>query len=131
MVEEVFSERAPRPVGPYSQAVRAGGFVFVSGQIPIDPEMGALVKGGIERQAEQALKNLREVLRAAGLTMRDVVKVTVYLANMEDFARFNEVYSRFFEKPYPARSVIEASRLPRNALVEIEAIARCREQRPG
>lgn len=120
---EVRTERAPRAVGPYSQAVRAGGFVFASGQIPLDPESGAVVGGDIAAQGRQALENLRAVLEVSGAGMKNVVKTTVFLRDMGDFARFNEVYAGYFTAPYPARSTVQVSGLPKDVLVEIEAVA--------
>jgi len=120
---EVRTERAPRAIGPYSQAVRAGGFVFASGQIPLDPESGAVVQGDIVAQGRQALENLRAVLEVSGAGMKNVVKTTVFLRDMGDFARFNEVYAVYFTAPYPARSAVQVSGLPRDVLVEIEAVA--------
>ena len=114
---------APGAIGPYSQAIEANGFVFVSGQIPLDPATGAFVPGGVEEQAEQSLKNLKAVLAGAGCTLGDVVKTTVFLQNMGDFAAMNAVYAEFFtEGNYPARSAVEVGALPKGALVEIETI---------
>ncbi|WP_293170981.1 RidA family protein [Oceanithermus sp.] len=121
-MQRVQTERAPAAIGPYSQAVRAGGWVFVSGQIPLTPA-GELVEGGIEAQTEQALRNLQAVLEAAGSGLDRVVQVSAFLASMDDFARFNEVYARFFSEPYPARAVIEAARLPKDVRVEVACIA--------
>ena len=123
MREIVATEAAPQAIGPYSQAIVIGDFVFTSGQIPIDPKTGAFVEGGIAEQTEQVLRNLAEVLRAAGTGLKGVVKTTVFLADMGDFAAMNEVYGRFFSSEPPARSTVEAARLPRDARVEIEAIA--------
>ena len=123
MREIVATEAAPQAIGPYSQAIRVGDFVFTSGQIPIDPKTGVFVEGGIAEQTEQVLRNLAEVLRAAGTSLDGVVKTTVFLADMGDFAAMNEVYGRFFSNEPPARSTVEAARLPRDARVEIEAIA--------
>ena len=123
MREIVATETAPQAIGPYSQAVIVGDFVFTSGQIPIDPQTGAFVEGGIAEQTERVLVNLAEVLRAAGTNLEGVVKTTVFLADMNDFAAMNEVYGRFFSSEPPARSTVEAARLPRDARVEIEAIA--------
>ncbi|HKS28152.1 MAG TPA: RidA family protein [Pyrinomonadaceae bacterium] len=123
MKEIIKTERAPNAIGPYSQAVRAGGFIFCSGQIPFDPETGQFVPGGIQEQTEQVLRNLMAVLEAAGSSMDRVVKTTVFLSNLNDFGAMNEVYARFFGEACPARSTIEASRLPRDARVEIELIA--------
>jgi 2-iminobutanoate/2-iminopropanoate deaminase len=115
---------APAAIGPYSQAVRAGDFVFASGQIPIDPRTGEFAPGGIAEQTEQVLRNLSAVLKAAGGGLEDVVKTTVFLADMNDFAAMNEVYGRYFsEGAPPARATVQAARLPRDARVEIEVIA--------
>lgn len=119
----IATDRAPRAIGPYSQAVRAGDLVFASGQIPIDPATGEFVAGGIAEQTEQVLRNLTAVFSAAGLGLSQVVKTTVFLANMDDFTAMNEVYGRFFGAEPPARATVEAARLPRDARVEIEAIA--------
>lgn len=119
----VSTDAAPRAIGPYSQAVQFGELVFSSGQIPLDPQTGQFVEGGIAEQTEQVLKNLSEVLRAAGVGLSDVVKTTVYLADMNDFAAMNEIYARHFQRDPPARSTVQAARLPRGALIEIEAIA--------
>ena len=119
----IATDRAPRAIGPYSQAVRTGDFVFASGQIPIDPATGEFVAGGIVEQTERVLLNLTAVFEAAGMTLANVIKTTVFLADMDDFAAMNEVYGRFFEKDPPARATVQAARLPRDARVEIEAIA--------
>lgn len=119
----VATEDAPRAIGPYSQAIEANGFVFTSGQIPTDPATGEFVAGGIAEQTEQVLKNLSEVLKAAGCGLEDVVKTTVFLADMADFAAMNETYGRYFTGDPPARSTVQAARLPRDARVEIDAIA--------
>jgi 2-iminobutanoate/2-iminopropanoate deaminase len=119
----IATDRAPRAIGPYSQAVRAGNLVFASGQIPIDPATGEFVPGGIAEQTEQVLRNLTAVFEAAGLGMDRVIKTTVFLANMDDFTTMNEVYGRFFGAAPPARATVQAARLPRDARVEIEAIA--------
>jgi 2-iminobutanoate/2-iminopropanoate deaminase len=116
---------APAAIGPYSQAVKINGFVFASGQIPIDPASGQFVEGGIKEQTEQVLKNLAAVLEAAGSSLNRVVKTTVFLADMNEFASMNEVYGTFFNDEPPARATVEAARLPRDARVEIEAIALC------
>ena len=125
----VSTDSAPQAIGPYSQAVQFGEWVFSSGQIPIDPLTGQFVEGGIAEQTEQVLKNLGEVLRAAGAGLQDVVKTTVYLADMGDFAAMNEVYGRFFPENPPARSTVQAARLPRDARVEIDVIAIKRDER--
>jgi 2-iminobutanoate/2-iminopropanoate deaminase len=119
----IATDRAPRAIGPYSQAVRAGNLVFASGQIPIDPATGEFVPGGIAEQTEQVLRNLTAVFAAAGVGMDQVIKTTVFLADMDDFTAMNEVYGRFFAEEPPARATVQAARLPRDAQVEIEAIA--------
>jgi 2-iminobutanoate/2-iminopropanoate deaminase len=119
----IATDRAPQAIGPYSQAVRAGNLVFASGQIPIDPATGEFVAGGIAEQTEQVLRNLTAVFEAAGLSLKQVVKTTVFLLDMNDFAVMNEVYGRFFGQQPPARATVQAARLPRDARVEIEAIA--------
>ena len=123
MREIVSTEAAPQAIGPYSQAIQIGNFVFTSGQIPTDPKTGAFVEGGIAEQTEQVLRNLAEVLRAAGTSLEAVVKTTVFLADMNDFAAMNEVYGRYFSSEPPARSTVQAARLPRDARVEIDVIA--------
>lgn len=123
MKEIISTEQAPRAIGPYSQAVRVGNLVFASGQIPIDPATGNFVAGGVAEQTEQVMKNLTAVLKAAGLGLGQIVKTTVFLADMEDFSAMNEVYARFFRENPPARATVQAARLPRDARVEIEAIA--------
>ena len=122
-VKSVKSDKAPAAIGPYSQAIKAGGFVFVSGQIPIDPQTGQFVAGGIAEQTERVLKNLAAVLEAAGSGLDRVVKTTVFLADMKEFAGMNEVYATFFSGPPPARATVAAAGLPRDARVEIEAVA--------
>lgn len=119
----ISTDGAPRAIGPYSQAIRAGDLVFASGQIPIDPVTGEFVPGGIAEQTEQVLRNLTAVFEAAGVSMQEVVKTTVFLVDMDDFAAMNEVYGRFFGSEPPARATVQAARLPRDARVEIEAIA--------
>jgi 2-iminobutanoate/2-iminopropanoate deaminase len=121
--EIIRTDGAPQAIGPYSQAIRAAGFVFASGQIPTDPATGQFVSGGVAEQTEQVLKNLSAVLEAAGSSLGRVVKTTVFLADMNDFAAMNEVYGRYFKEDAPARATVEAARLPRDARVEIEAIA--------
>src|SRR5215212_5746960 len=123
MREIIKTESAPAAIGPYSQAVRAGGFVFASGQIPLDPKTGEFVPGGIAEQTEQVMRNLSAVLEAAGIGLESVVKTTVFLADMNDFASMNEVYGRYFKENPPARATLQAARLPRDARVEIEAVA--------
>ena len=117
------SADAPKPIGPYSQGVVAGGFMFVSGQIPIDPKTNEMVEGGIEAQTEQVLKNLMAVLKEAKMGPENVVKTTVFLSDLKDFAKMNEVYARYLGKEPPARSTIQAAGLPRGVKVEIDVIA--------
>lgn len=119
----VTTSSAPAAIGPYSQAIASGDLVFCSGQLGLDPVSAALVEGGVEAQAERALRNLAAVLDAAGLTMDDVVKTTLFLANMDDFAVVNTVYAKFMPDPPPARSTFAVGALPKGGLVEIEAIA--------
>lgn len=123
MKEIISTENAPGAIGPYSQAIKAGGMIFCSGQIPIDPATGNFVSDVVSEQTEQILRNLSEVLAAAGASLNDVVKTTVFLADMNDFAEMNEVYGRFFSENKPARATVQAARLPRDAKVEIECIA--------
>ena len=123
MKQTVQTEQAPKAIGPYSQAIKANGFVFASGQIPIIPETGEFVAGGIAEQTEQVIKNLSRVLEAAGSGLDRVVKTTVFLADMEEFVAMNEIYGRYFSDKPPARATVEAAGLPRGARVEIEAIA--------
>jgi 2-iminobutanoate/2-iminopropanoate deaminase len=125
-VKEIIStENAPGAIGPYSQAVKTGNMVFVSGQIPIDPATGQFVSDEVAEQTEQVFKNLQAVLEASGSGLDKVVKTTVFLADMNDFAAMNEVYGKFFTSDYPARATVQAARLPRDARVEIECIAYC------
>jgi 2-iminobutanoate/2-iminopropanoate deaminase len=119
----IATEHAPQAIGPYSQAIVANGFVFASGQIPIDPATGQFVEGGIVEQTEQVLRNVSKLLEAAGTSLARVVKTTVFLADMNDFAAMNETYARFFDAEPPARSTVQAARLPRDARVEIEVVA--------
>lgn len=119
----VYTEKAPKAVGPYSQAINIKGLVYTSGQIPIDPGTGAIVTGSIELQTSQVLDNLKVVLEAAGSSLDRVVKTTVFIKDMNDFSRINEVYAKYFSQPYPARSCVEVARLPKDAGIEIEVIA--------
>ena len=123
MRQIVQTKQAPDAIGPYSQAVIANGLVFTSGQIPIDPATGQFVSGGIAEQTQQVLKNLTAVLEAAGTGLQQVVKTTVYLADMQDFTAMNEVYATVFGAEPPARSTVQAARLPKDALVEIDVVA--------
>ena len=122
-METVKTEKAPQAIGPYSQAVSANGFLFVSGQLPIDPATGQFPAGGIKEQTKQALTNAKAIVEAAGLSMSQVVKVTVFLADMNDFMGMNEVYASFFSAPFPARAAFQVARLPKDAQIEIELIA--------
>ena len=119
----ISTKQAPAAIGPYSQAIQVGNLVYTSGQIPIDPATGAFVEGGIKEQTRQSLTNVKAILEEAGLTMANVVKTTVFLADMADFADMNSVYAEFFSEPYPARSAVAVKTLPKGALVEIEVIA--------
>jgi 2-iminobutanoate/2-iminopropanoate deaminase len=123
MKEVVSTQDAPGAIGPYSQAIKAGGMVFCSGQIPIDPSTGGFSADDVAGQTEQVIRNLEAVLRAAGSGLSNVIKTTVFLADMEDFAAMNEVYSRFFNENKPARATVQAARLPKDARVEIDCIA--------
>lgn len=123
MQSPIATPKAPGAIGPYSQAVRVGGFVYTSGQLPLDPAIGIFPEGGIEAQTRQSLTNIQAILEAAGLSMKNVIKTTVFLADMGDFAAMNAVYAEFFEAPFPARSAVAVKTLPKNALVEIEVIA--------
>ena len=123
MRESISTPAAPSAIGPYSQATRAGGCLFISGQIPLDPARGALVAGGITEQTERVLMNLGAILAAAGVSFDQAVKNTVYLADMSEFAAMNEVYGRYFPSPAPARATIQAARLPRDVRVEIDLVA--------
>lgn len=123
MKETIRTKDAPAAIGPYSQALRAGDFLFVSGQLGIDPANGKLVDGGVEAQTKRALQNLAAILAASGSTMDSVVRTTVFMQSMEDFSRMNAVYSEFFGSAPPARAAFQVARLPLDALVEIEAIA--------
>lgn len=123
MREPIQTEHAPAAIGPYSQAIKAGGFVFVSGQIPTDPKTGEFVSGGIAEQTDRVLRNLAAVLEAAGSSLGQVVKTTVFLADMKEFSPMNEVYGTFFSGAPPARATVAAAGLPKGARVEIEAVA--------
>ena len=121
--EVVQTDQAPAAIGPYSQAVKSNGMVFISGQIPLDPKTGKLVAGDIQQQTRQVLRNLQAIVEAAGTTLAAVVKTTVFIADMDDFVAMNEVYASFFEQTPPARACVEVSRLPKDVAVEIEAVA--------
>ncbi|MDO4159076.1 MAG: RidA family protein [Prevotellaceae bacterium] len=122
-MKALHSEKAPKALGPYSQAIVAGGFVFASGQVPINPETGEFVEGGIKEQTKQSLTNVTNVLAEAGIDLTHVVKTTVFLSDMDNFAAMNEVYATFFSEPFPARSAVAVKTLPKGALVEIEVVA--------
>lgn len=122
-MKTIHTEQAPKAVGPYSQAIETGGFVFASGQLPIDPATGTFAEGGIKEQTRQSLTNAQAVLRAAGIDLTHVVKTTVFLSDIDNFAAMNEVYAEFFKEPYPARSAFAVKTLPKGALVEVECIA--------
>lgn len=122
-MKALHTEKAPAAIGPYSQAIEAGGMVFASGQLPVDPATGNFAEGGIKEQTRQSLTNAAAILAEAGLSLANVVKTTVFLADMGDFAAMNEVYATFFSEPYPARSAVAVKALPKGAMVEIECIA--------
>ncbi len=122
-IETIATDKAPAAIGPYSQAVRCGNLIYTSGAIPVDPSSGEVVAGGVVPQTEQALKNLSEVLAGAGAALENVVKTTVFIKDMNDFAAINEVYKRFFTGSFPARSCVEVARLPKDVLIEIECVA--------
>lgn len=121
-MKTISTKKAPAAIGPYSQAQVSGGFVFTSGQIPIDPETGLVVEG-LENQAHQVFKNVAEVLKAAGSDLCKTVKTTVFIKDMNDFAAINEIYAQYFTEPYPARSCVEVARLPKDVLLECEVVA--------
>ncbi|WP_104578336.1 RidA family protein [Helicobacter felis] len=121
--QQVNTEHAPKAIGPYSQAIKSGGFVFVSGQLGIDPKSGEFA-GGIKEQTKQAMENMRAILQEAGLDFSAVVKTTILLKDLEDFAVVNEIYGSYFSEPYPARATFQVAKLPKDGLVEIEAIAK-------
>ena len=123
MKQVIHTDKAPAAIGPYSQAIQIGQLLFTSGQVPIDPETGAIVEGGIQEQARQSLNNIKAILNAAGTNMGAVVKTTVFLQDMNDFAAMNEVYAQFFQEPYPARCAVQVASLPKDVLVEIADIA--------
>ncbi len=122
-MKALHTNNAPAAIGPYSQAIEVNGFVFASGQIPINPATGEIVEGGIKEQTHQALTNASKIMEEAGLSLADVIKTTVFMADMNDFAAMNEVYATFFKEPFPARSAVAVKTLPKNVLVEVECIA--------
>ena len=123
MKKIIYTKNAPEPVGPYSQAIEANGFVYASGQLPINPATGQFAEGGIKEQTRQSLTNAQNILKEAGIDLSHVVKTTVFLSDIDNFAPMNEVYAEFFDAPYPARSAVAVKDLPKGALVEIEVIA--------
>ena len=122
-MEAIHTEKAPKAIGPYSQAIQVGNMVFASGQIPVDPATGEFAEGGIKGQTRQSLTNAQAILKEAGTDLSKVIKTTVFLSDMGNFAAMNEVYAEFFQQPYPARSAVAVKDLPKGALVEIECIA--------
>ena len=122
-MKTISTTNAPEAIGPYSQAIQVGNLVFTSGQIPIDPSTGNIVDGGIKSQTRQSLQNIKAILESVDVKMKSIVKTTVFLSDMNNFAEMNEVYSEFFTEPYPARSAVAVKTLPKGALVEIEAVA--------
>lgn len=123
MKKVIQTEKAPAAIGPYSQAIQAGDFLYVSGQIPIDPASGEIVSGGVEEQTDRVLKNLQAILEEAGADFTNVVKFSIFLKDIEDFGVVNEIYGSFLEEPYPARATVEVSRLPKDVLVEMDVVA--------
>lgn len=128
MKKIVSTDKAPAAIGPYSQAVKYNGLVFTSGVIPVDPASG-IIPDGIEAQAEQAFSNIKNLIEEAGSSMSDVIKTTVFINDMQDFGKVNEIYAKYFAQPYPARSCVEVSRLPKDVLIEVEAV--CAEKTQG
>ncbi len=122
-MEVVITDKAPKAIGPYSQAVKVGNWLFLSGQIPLDPATGSVVAGGISEQTERVLKNIEAVLAAQGLNFSNVVKTTIFLTNLGDFATVNEIYGQRFKPPYPARSTVQVAKLPKDVAIEIEVMA--------
>ena len=122
-MKQISTQNAPAAIGPYSQAIEVNGFVYASGQLPIDPATGAFPEGGVKEQTRQSILNVKAILEEAGLALSNVVKTTVYLADMGDFAAMNEVYAKYFDSNKPARATVQAARLPKDALVEIDCIA--------
>ena len=126
-MKKVSTPNAPAAIGPYSQGIIAGGLLFASGQIPLDPDTGIIVSGGIEAQAHQAFTNVKNLVEAAGTTMSAVLKVTVFMADMADLAAVNAIYAQYFTEPYPARSAVAVKSLPKGALIEVEVIAQMKD----
>ena len=122
-IKEIHTKNAPKAIGPYSQGIKVGQFIFTSGQIPIDPNTGEIVSEDIEYQAKQCMLNLQAVLKEAGSSLENIIKITVFIKNMNDFSKINSVYENYVKKPFPARSCVEVARLPKDVLCEMEAIA--------
>lgn len=127
MIKKIETKNAPSAIGPYSQAIDVNGFVYTSGQIPLTPLTGEIVAGGVVEQTKQVLENLINVLLEANLSLKDVIKTTVYIKNMDDFPHINNIYGQYFSEPFPARSCVEVARLPKDVLIEIEAVA-CKKE---
>ncbi len=123
MANVISTDKAPAAIGPYSQAIEVNGMIYTSGMIPIDPSTGELVTGSVEAQAEQAISNLEALLAASGSSIKKAVKTVVFISNMDDFGKINEVYAKHFKEPYPARSCVQVARLPKDVAIEIEAVA--------
>lgn len=123
MANVISTDKAPAAIGPYSQAIEVNGMIYTSGMIPIDPSTGELVTGSVEAQAEQAISNLEALLAASGSSIEKAVKMVVFISNMDDFGKINEVYAKHFKEPYPARSCVQVARLPKDVAIEIEAVA--------
>lgn len=123
MSEIIFTNRAPKPIGPYSQAIKCGRFIFGSGQIAIDPESGEIVGKNIEEQTERIMQNIKSILESVGYSVEDIVKTTIFLKNIKDYGRFNKIYSKFFKEKFPARTTVGVASLPKNVLIEIDFIA--------
>lgn len=123
MANVISTDKAPAAIGPYSQATEVNGMIYTSGMIPIDPSTGELVTGSVEAQAEQAISNLEALLAASGSSIEKAVKTVVFISNMDDFGKINEVYAKHFKEPYPARSCVQVARLPKDVAIEIEAVA--------
>ena len=123
MANVISTDKAPAAIGPYSQAIEVNGMIYTSGMIPIDPSTGELVTGSVEAQAEQAISNLEALLAASGSSIEKAVKTVVFISNMDDFGKINEVYAKHFKEPYPARSCVQVARLPKDVAIEIEAVA--------
>ena len=123
MANVISTDKAPAAIGPYSQAIEGNGMIYTSGMIPIDPSTGELVTGSVEAQAEQAISNLEALLAASGSSIEKAVKTVVFISNMDDFGKINEVYAKHFKEPYPARSCVQVARLPKDVAIEIEAVA--------